>query len=243
MMQNRASPFSLCHDWSVKWTNIQPIKQQNGILWSSQYDEKVLKALAYIGVIGGVQITRLFLNSDKKRLGKMVDTGKLVRHVIKRGNMEIPIYTPGINGARILKQMGIKYRVNSWLTYDVNSILKKLLFFQLYGKFSEQGEVSVLPAPAPYTGIIERNGSQYYIGIIRGNTQEFEQYFKWEKLTERIILVTESLRQLAPLNEYLKELKIRVTTDEDLKFDFEHLFYKWDGEWVKERKAEELLRV
>lgn len=66
------SPFSIEHNWKLNWTKvpeyIKPFKYVNN---ESPKERRALEALACIGVIGGLQLSRLF-SLDKKRKKKMV---------------------------------------------------------------------------------------------------------------------------------------------------------------------------
>lgn len=64
-------------------------------------------------------------------------------------------------------------------------------------------------------------------------------FFKWREVNERLITITESLNHLQPLL-MKKELKLRVTTDSDLKAgSLKDLFYiqRSDNNWVKENMS------
>lgn len=57
----------------------------------------------------------------------MVAERKLVRHDIQKNNQLIPVYTLGVNGAAAA---GIpSYEHNYWIKYEVEDVLKSLLFF------------------------------------------------------------------------------------------------------------------
>ncbi|MQM40443.1 hypothetical protein KBTX_04500 [wastewater metagenome] len=64
-------------------------------------------------------------------------------------------------------------------------------------------------------------------------------YLKWKPFTERILIVTESLNHLQPLRIYTQDIMLRVTTDDDLKGEFDSLFYRLEaGGWKKESQTE-----
>ncbi|MDQ0341156.1 hypothetical protein J2S00_004000 [Caldalkalibacillus uzonensis] len=53
--------------------------------------------------------------------------------------------------------------------------------------------------------------------MARDDVYDLMLYLKWNKNPEqRIIVVTEKLEHLSPLDPFLSDLRIRATTDEDL---------------------------
>jgi hypothetical protein len=231
------SPFSLDHNWTLQWTKVpEHMKPYKHIYKESPKEKRALEALACIGVIGGLQLSRLF-SLDKKRKKKMVAEKKLVRHDIKKNNQVIPVYTLGINGAAVAGVPG--YVNNYWLKYRVEDMLKRLLFFQLYEYFPES---RVSPAPEPFIGSIFYLDRPIYIYVIRGDVQDLMLYLKWREFNERIIIITESLNCLQPLM-LGEDLKLRVTTDSDLKVNsIGDPFYiqRANGSWMKENVAKKI---
>lgn len=222
------SPFSVSHDWSILWKRVDAWTSQPKGLGESQKEYRALQDLSSVGVIGGLQLKRLFLNHDKNRLKRMIRHQKIIRHVMMKDKQEIPVYTLGPAGAAMV---GIDYTPNYWVTYRTEDILKRLLFFQLYGKFPK---AKILPAPDPFVGAIQFKSHLFYIYVLREEIQDLMMFLKWKSFTERMLIVTESVHHLQPLNVFAPDIKARVTTDADLKGDFNHLFYKWEESWVKE---------
>lgn len=132
------------------------------------------------------------------------------------------------------------YEHNYWIKYEVEDVLKGLLFFQLYEYFSES---RIFPATEPFIGSIFYQERPIYIYVLRGDIQDLMVFLKWREFNERMIIITESLPHLQPLLMG-KELKLRVTTDTDLKAgNLKDLFYiqRTDGNWVKENMAQKLV--
>lgn len=221
-------PFSLSHDWTLYWNraNGRGLTRINS---ESSKEQRALQALGAIGVIGGSQLSRIFLNHDKNRLKRMVRERKLIRHEIQKNKQLIPVYTLGPSGAKIAQVP--KYEENYWVKYKAEDVIKRLLFFQLYERFPK---VKIVPAPSPFVGAISFKGNLYHVYVVRGEVQDLLMYLKWHTFTERMIVITESLNHLQPLNAFASELKVRVTTDQDLRDDLQTLFYHWGGCWVKE---------
>jgi len=225
------SPFSLSHDWNLVWKRLSSVSPPR-LIGGSPKEIRAAKAIASIGAIGGVQLSRIFFNRDRKRGPRMAKTYRLVRHEIIKGKQPIPIYTLGPNGA-IMAGLS-DYEVNYWVTYRVEDVLKRLLFFQLYDKFPDAPPI--LPAPPPFIGTILFQEKPLYVYVVRGKIEDLLMYLKWHSLRERMIIITESLHHLEPFNMFASELKVRVTTDLDLKGDFDELFYQWtENGWMKEK--------
>lgn len=223
-----SSPFSLSHNWNLKWQR-HPCYRKPKWFGNSPKEEKVIKAFTSVGVIGGAQLSRLF-NMDKGRKKKMAREGKIIRHEMHKDKQIIPIFTLGPTGAEMI--LLEDYEHGYWVEYNVPEVLKRLLFIELYGKFPK---AKILPAPSPFAGAIQFKRNLFYVYVVRGDMQDLLMHLKWKPFAERMLIVTESLNHLQPLNVFAEDLKIRVTTDDDLKGDFRDLFYCWDeGRWVKE---------
>ena len=171
----------------------------------------------------------------------MVRHGKIMRHDIKQNNKLIPIFTLGPNGADMINLAN--YKQGYWLTYDVSDVLKRLLFFELFHKFPK---ARLTPAPAPFVGAIQYRKNTFYVYVVRGDMNDLLMHLKWETSSKRMIIITESINHLQPLNIYANDLHVRVTTDKDLGESFQKMFYKWDNGWVKEsaeRKQSKIINL
>ncbi|WP_139490063.1 hypothetical protein [Brevibacillus dissolubilis] len=224
--ERRLSPFSLQHGWTVQWTYRVPniVKAHMTLR-----EEQVAKSLAKIGIIGGAQLSRLFFNKNKLQMKKMIHKGYVIPHVLRDQHKEIPIYT--LSPVVLNSYGGVV-----WKRFTVEDVLQRMLFFQLYGKFTEKELVMIERAESePYVGIIRRKNMRFYIGVVRGNMEEWERALRWEYESKRILLIAETLEELAPVQEMIKHRMVRVTTDHDLKMHFNEMFYQWmDGKWVRE---------
>ncbi|MFS0574986.1 hypothetical protein AB1K83_05090 [Sporosarcina sp. 179-K 3D1 HS] len=208
------SPYSLSHDWSLHWTRIPSnIKRSDFINGESPKERKALAALAAVGLIGGLQLSRLF-SLDKKRLKRMVTERKIVRHEIHRNKQVIPIYTLGINGA-VISGPNECYESNYWVEYKIEDVLKRLLFFQLFQHFPEN---KILPTPVPFSGAIQFKGRRIYVYVARGDLNDLLIYLKWnaKNFSEQLIIIAESIRHLQYLKEFIQDLKLRVLLDLDV---------------------------
>lgn len=242
------SPFSISHEWTLHWkclpSNLKRLPFFND---KSEKEQKAVEAISKVGLIGGQQLLHLF-GINKKRLAKMVTEQKIVRHEMRLGNQVMPIYTLGLNGAMMA---GIEeaYKMNYWLEYKTEDVLKRIVFFKLYEHFRKEGEgaddeggqgYDILPTPKPFSGAIRFKGKPFYIYVLRGDANDLMMYMKWkgDAFNERLIVVTESLRYLEGLKPILQLLKVRVALDADLLQSVEHVqnlfYFLSDGQFVRD---------
>ncbi|MFC2950021.1 hypothetical protein [Virgibacillus sediminis] len=225
------SPFSIEQPWELHWKRLPSnLKKINYVNDESPKECAALEAMAKIGIVGGRQLSRLF-RLPKKRLKRMVREQKIVRHELHVNKQVMPVYTLGQVGAVIA---GVPYEPNYWVEYQTKDVLKRLMFFELYPYFPNS---TILPAPEPFTGAIEFQGKLFHIYVSRGDIKELIMHLKWKGIGhERLIIVAESLKHLQSLKMYARELKLRITTDEDLHAGEGKLFYLLNqyGEFVKE---------
>jgi len=229
------SPFSIEHKWRLYWKRIPSNAKPLGyISCESPKEQKALLALAKAGVIGGRQLFHLFA-LDKKRLKKMVREQKIIRHEIRLNTKIIPVYTLGQTGAIITEVSG--YEPNYWVTYKTEDVLKRILFFELYRFFPDK---PIIPTPEPFTIAIQFNNQPMYVYVVRGGVQDMLMYLKWQSHTfqGRMIVIAESIQHVQPLLMPARDIKLRITTDEDLLTaeDIQNMFYYVDndGNIVKE---------
>lgn len=231
------SPFSLSHQWSLHWTRIASnIKRSDYVNGESPKERKALEALAAVGIIGGVQLFRLF-SLDKKRLKRMVAEKKIVRHEIHRNKQVLQVFTLGINGA-VIAGLKDSYESNYWVEYKIEDVLKRLLFFQLFQRFPK---AKFLPTQEPFSGVIQFEGKPIYVYVVRGDVNDLLMYLKWngKNFNERLIIITESIKHLQPLKISAAKLKLRIALDMDLRDevkDLQKLFYFLDesGEFISD---------
>lgn len=229
--------FSLAHEWRLHWTRIPSnIKCSDYVNRESPKERRALEALAAVGLIGGVQLFRLF-SLDKKRIKRMVAEKKIVRHEIHRNKQVLQVFTLGINGA-VIAGLNDSYESNYWVEYKTEDVLKRLLFFQLLQHFPK---AKILPTQEPFSGVIQFQGKPIYVYVVRGDVNDLLMYLKWngKNFNERLIIIAETIKHLQPLKVSAATLKLRVALDEDLRDevkDLQKLFYFLDesGEFISE---------
>jgi len=111
------------------------------------------------------------------------------------------------------------------------------LFFSFYKFFPE---ADIIPTPEPFVGAVNFRNNPLYIYVVRGDTNDLLNYLKWQKhnFNGRLIIIAESIRHVQPFAMHTQDLKMRITTDNDL-MQANHLrelfyFMNDDGEIIKE---------
>lgn len=224
------SPFSTHHDWKVGWKRERGMPRDIDI---PRTYYPVLYAVATIGCAGSVQLKNLFGLYNKKKLKSLAGSYLLLKHELFQGDKRIPVYTLGTNGVR---EFHLPH--NYWLNWQAEDVLKRLVFFKLYEVFLDY-EPDIVPSPEPFVGALQIGHKLYHVFVARDDVYDLLLYMKWnQNPDQRIIIVTEKLEHLSPLNPFLNDVKIRVTTDEDLlnEESIDQMFYEWDAGdnvWVK----------
>lgn len=233
-MTAKISPFSIGHEWNIKW-QVNDRVHENAMNWNIKEEKELLPALATIGVISSLQLKNLFIR-DKKKLSKLCSTGKLIRHTLMRNKEEIPIFTLGPTSVEMLKD---RMPILNWQELNVTDILQRLVYFQLVSRFKKDGQdIIIAPSASPFVGSLIRNNRKIHVMVGRGNEQEIMHTLKFYKPKERFIFVKEHINHSQELNEFIADCKVRMTTDYDLNKPFEEMFYLIkNGEWVPEKQS------
>jgi hypothetical protein len=236
-MTSNISPFSLRHEWSIKWQERTRV-HDNAMNWNSKVEDKLLPALATVGAISSLQLKYLFLNGDKKKISKLCSTGKLIRHQLVRNKQEIPIYTLGPTAIEMYKN---KIQIVDWTEFTIPELLQRLIFFQFIGRLKkEKQEITIAPSVKPFVASFIRNERQIHVLIERGNEQEIIRTLKFYSPKERFIYIKEDVKHGQEINEYIKNCKVRLTTDSEMNHSFEDMFYKFENsQWIKENEVNE----
>lgn len=234
-MNQKVSPFSIQHRWELEWKRIlsRPLsKQRPGIVFdtNSRKERKALEAIACVGLIEGKQLQHIF-KLKKPQLQRMERFHLIMKHVIRKNGQNVLFYTLGPASAEKIVPGFIP---NYWVEYRIEDVLNRFMFFGLYDLLKQQ-KANIGPAPLPFTGTLEINGNLLYVYCTRGDTKDLQLWLKWKPFTERMIIVTEHLHHLNPLDIFLqtKNLKIRAITDEQLMRDFPQ-FYMYQENRDKE---------
>lgn len=243
--ETAASPYSDSHQWTLHWqrlpSNLKSPKYFND---KSPKDRAVIEAIGHIGVIGGKQLQELY-GVNKKRLQKMTEEQKIVRHEMRLNHQTMPIYTLGINGAK-MNGMAETYRLNYWLEYKAEDVLKRIVFFKLYELFCKADPDNpewwtIYPTTKPFVGSILFRKHVYYVYVLRGDMTDFLSFMKWkgDMFDGRLLLITENLDHLELIKPALINTKVRVALDQDLLQSVQHIqnlfYFLNEGNFVKDR--------
>lgn len=220
-MENTISPFSSQHQWELEWKRIpsRPLsKQRPGIVFdtNSRKERKALEAIACVGLIEGKQLQQIF-KLKKPQIIRMESFNLIIKHFIRKNGQDVLFYMLGPASAEKIVPGFIP---NYWVEYRIEDVLNRFMFCWLYDLLKQQ-KANIGAAPEPFTGILEINGNPLYVYCTRGDTKDLQLLLKWKPFTERMIIVTEHIQHLKPLDIFLqtKNLKIRAITDEQLMRD------------------------
>src|SRR4051812_16985714 len=217
-MTHTVSPFSNQHKWELEWRRIpsrELSKQRSGIVFetNSRKEKKALEAIASVGLIEGNQLQKIF-KLKKTQIRRMESFKLIMKHFIRKSGQDVPFYTIGTASA---EKVFPGFVPNYWVEYRTEDVLNRFMFFRLFDLLKHQ-KANVGAAPKPFTGALELNGNPLYVYCTRGDTKDLQMLLKWKPFTDRMIIVTERIQHLKPLDIFLQDrkLKVRVITDEQL---------------------------
>ncbi|KAA9017679.1 hypothetical protein [Niallia endozanthoxylica] len=204
---------------------------------NSRKERKALEAIASVGLIEGNQLQQIF-KLKKPQIRRMESFNLIMKHVIRKNGQDVPFYTLGPASA---EKIVPGFVPNYWVEYRIEDVLNRFMFFRLFDLLKHQN-ANVGTAPKPFTGALELNGNLLYVYCTRGDTKDLQMLLKWKPFTDRMIIVTEKIQYLKPLDLFIQDGKlrrIRVITDEQLLSDRPQFYtYKENGdkvfEWVLE---------
>lgn len=229
------SPFSLKNDWKINWSIIPSNNRPPTLTQVNKTYIEIIRIVMSIGLIGGAQLSRFLDKTNPRTIRKikavLCRKQLLVGHDIYLNKKRLTLFTAGPNAAELV---GVSRRENYWLRYDTEDVLKRLIFFELLSQFKAINPI-VLPAPDPFTGALKLNGEVFNIYVTRGRIDDLLMHIKWEeKINGKMIIITEHLNYLKPLEAFVHKLNLRVTTDKELlNSKLSSMFFSWkDGEWI-----------
>src|SRR5699024_5921167 len=163
------SPFSLQHDWSLDWYVVNSgIRVNPRVYYNSDEEKRALKAIASVGLIGKNQLMRLF-NLRENQLNSMSKAFKIAKHkIVKNKEIVTEVYTLNRKGALLLELED--YKVNYWMEYFPDDVLKRLLYFQVFHFFAK---LDIIPTPKPFVGGVKtENENMVYVYVAKGNNDD-----------------------------------------------------------------------
>lgn len=238
------SPFALSVDTEIFWETMTSRETYSSNVVLSASSSNVLTELCHdlsiVGLIGSLQIQRIYFKNDKRKMHVALERGILKRHEIARNKVLIPVISLGPNGLKIAE--GELSRANYWKEYKKADVLKCLAFFQFYSSMkSHDKEISLMKADvdSPFLAVMSIRGKEFHVLVVKGNESVINHFFqnRQELIPSRILIVVEELSHVKPIEKYMKALndRVRLTTEHDLKNKFEEMFYcLHENAWQKE---------
>lgn len=218
-------PFSIHHDWRFEPTILPDDMKIGHAPIRAPKEITALKAIGQIGIIGSVQIGRLF-GFKRHHIRRMLAEKKLVQHSLSKNKNSIPVFTMGPRAANLLQ---LPFDLNKWRTWSIDQILQKLVFFQFCCAMNDkQKNFHMHEAAFPFTGKVEIDGDIRQVLIVRKPIEKLDEAMRHNSTP--VIVIAETIDQVQPYNELLKDAKLLL--DEDLWGDYR--FYRWGyDKWEK----------
>jgi len=215
------SPFSIHHNWTFRPADQTDQEPGNAPIRYSR-EAEALKAIGRIGIIGSVQIGRLF-GFHRRHIRRMLYDLKLVQHTLIKNKNPIPVFTLGPHGAKLLNLPKPDAR-----TWSTERILKSLVFFQFCCAMNDkQKTFQIHAAPQPFTGKIQIESETRNVLVLRGKHVVLDESMRHQS---RVIIIAESMDQASPFGELIPDAMLLL--DADLKADYR--FYRWkNGNWAR----------
>ncbi|WP_394237430.1 IS200/IS605 family accessory protein TnpB-related protein [Niallia oryzisoli] len=130
-----------------------------------------------------------------------------MKHFIRKNGQDIPFYTLGPTSAEKIVSGFVS---NYWVEYRIEDVLNRFMFFRLFDLLKHQKAIISI-APKPFTGALELNGNLLYVYCTRGDTKDLQMLLKWKSFTDRMIIVTEQIQYLKPLDIFLQDVPYKST--------------------------------
>jgi hypothetical protein len=235
------SPLSVTYDWKydpcvLRTTDESSFKFARESLSLQPHDKSALTTLRNIGIVGTTQFINLFYPGRVSKVKKLEEKGFLQKHRLMRNGAEMHVYTLGISSFHLFNLWG---KLNYWAAYRSIDVLRKMVFFKVCEKFLAEGNtINVYTSKVPVTGTIEIK-LPLDVLVLKDNTADIQSEWRYNPPdpTRRLIVVTENLNFLKPLQDILIKCKVRVILEQELydrNLTFDSLFYMWTGEeWSK----------
>jgi len=207
------SPFSIEHEWTFCPGQFNSEAENAPIRYAREAE--ALKAIGQIGIIGSVQIGRLY-GFKRHHIRRMLAENKLVQHTLHKNRNTIPVFSIG---PQVAKRLNLpEPNVRLWST---ERLLKSLVFFQFCCALNDkQKAFQIHAAPQPFTGRVQIGTEVRNVLVLRRD--------KPEKISGRVILIAETLEQARPIGNE----KTLLLLDDDLNADYR--FYRWkSGRWIR----------
>lgn len=224
------SPFSYRQGYNLTWNKLDT--RWTGIENPHELPVRVKEIVSLVDqveFITGVQIAKTFWpknkNDAKKTLVKLEKFGVLVRHNLKNTHRDMPFYTLGPAGAKLVEK---PYQINNWLKYKSDYVLKQLIINQLFLRiYRTSGHCQFISAPHPLSGIIVFNDIEFPVIVIRGDHEDMAREIRWLEL-KKAFVICEDYEQVDDIADEIR-FPVRYTTDYELcTVPLNQAFYTWE---------------
>jgi|GEM_PF-4020851 len=219
----KLSPFSIRHRWEFR-PGAPPEEVENAPIRDNE--AAALEAIGRVGLIGSVQIGRLF-GFGRHQIRRMIAEGKLTGHTLLKNRTEIPVFSLGPRGAKLLELPESDAR-----RWTVERILQTLVFFQFCCAMKDkQKTFQIRSSPQPFAGRLEVAGEVRDVLVLRGGLPLEVLREVMYRQANPVITIAESFEDVRPYDEILGMADARLLLDEDLRGDYR--FYRYRGGWVR----------
>lgn len=235
------SPFSVTYQWKFQpailrsseeykpWYNRESLSIQD-------YDKLALTGLRNIGAIGTTQFVNLYYRNRVAKVKALESKGFLLKHKLLRNGAEMHVYTLGPSAFHLFNLWS---KLNYWAAYRSLDIVRRMVFFRICETFAaEQRLPAIYTSKVPLTGTLELNAPLDVL-VLKENTADIQSEWRFAApdRNRHMVVITESLNFLKPIEDILSVGKTRVALEHEL-FDRSNtladLFYRWDGScWTK----------
>ncbi|MGN4128007.1 hypothetical protein ACMGD3_23835 [Lysinibacillus sphaericus] len=228
----------------VQWKIIESRVEPNKNITLSTLSPKqrdLLNALSVVGVMGSAQMKDIFFKKNKKHISMAKDFGLVEQHTLIRNGRAIPIFTLGVTGVALQKQLGGTKPLNYWQNFTVDDAMKCIVTYQLFGRYRQISDTYLedisrfTPFQAQFASPFAKGVSTYSVGALRNvnDIAAFETYLRiGQDIPQRMIFIVTNLDLIDRLQSVLKPyLKyVRVVVDVDLKqsMEFKNMFYAFN---------------
>jgi hypothetical protein len=192
---------------------------------------KIANHLDRLKFITRVQAIKTFWAQNKtdakKQLNKLEDFGIIIRHSLENKNRDMPFYTLGPAGAKLIDK---PYKPNWWLNTDVETVLKQLITNQLYLRiYRTSDNCQILRAPSPLSGVIVIGDAEFPLLVVRSNIEDMAREIRWLEL-KKALVICENYKQIKELAGSAN-FPVRFTTDYELcNVPLNRAFFRWNKE-------------
>ncbi|MED0737845.1 hypothetical protein [Aneurinibacillus thermoaerophilus] len=188
MAGSKLPPFSLFHNYEVEWGKFRRENPKMHMFQLTEAENRILSHLCLAGVMTRSQIYEIGWNGSAKRkhVRRLVGFRLIDEHVIRVNGSPFLFYTPcGVNKK-----------------YELDELLQRFVFNQLYIRLREISPFQIVPAPLPFAGALRSTKKMNMVCVVKNNLDALRLSLKSNM--HPLIFVFEDEKQHALLREYVK---------------------------------------